>query len=173
MDTLYYLSSLRSIHIITGIFWVGATLYFAWFVLPAVKASGPEGGRFMQNLSGTNRLPLVMSLVSLLNILSGIMIISKLSSGFETAWFSNRHGIIVSVGALLAVIAFLEGLLITRPNAEKLNRLTRTIATAGLPPTESQVLELAVYRNKMIMVIKQSAILLILSAVAMSLVHYL
>ena len=173
MDLYYYLILLRSIHIITGMFWVGATLYLAWFVIPAVKASGPEGGKFMQKLSGTNRLPLVMTIVSSLNILSGLLIIANLSSGFEFAWFNNRHGMLVGAGSFLALIAFLEGFLITRPNAEKLNMLSRSIVTTGLPPTETQAQQLMEHRNKIISVIKQSAILLILSTIVMSLVHYL
>ena len=173
MDNLYYLTLLRSIHILTGGFWVGATFYLAWFVLPAVKASGPEGGRFMQKLTGTNKLPLVMTLTSSLNILSGLLMIANLSSGFEFVWFNNRHGMLVAAGSTLALIAFLEGILITRPNAEKLNKLSQTIVATGQPPTESQAQLLMGYRSKMIMVVKQSAILLILSLIAMSLVHYL
>lgn len=173
MDTLYYLALLRSVHIITGGFWVGATFYLAWFVLPAVKASGAEGGKFMQKLAGTNKLPLVMTVASALNILSGLLIIANLSSGFELTWFNNRHGILVTAGALLAIIAFLEGFLITRPNAEKLNKLSQLLMITGLAPTEIQIRQLLEYRRKMAMVIKQSAILLILSLIAMSLVHYL
>lgn len=173
MDTLSYLSLLRSIHVITGTFWVGATLYLAWFILPAVKATGPEGGKFMQQLTRTNKLPAVMTLVSLLNILSGLLLIHKLSAGFEYTWFTSRHGILVAAGAAFAITAFIEGFLITRPNAEKLARLSRSIASSGLSPTENEIQQLTGYRHKIVTVIKQSAILLTLSIIVMSLVHYL
>jgi hypothetical protein len=50
--------SLRVIHIGCGVFWTGAAIYQAAFVLPAAQSLGPEGGRFMQRLAATNQLPL-------------------------------------------------------------------------------------------------------------------
>jgi hypothetical protein len=41
---------LRLFHIVAGAFWVGAAVFGAFFVMPAARAAGPEGGRFAGNL---------------------------------------------------------------------------------------------------------------------------
>jgi uncharacterized membrane protein len=48
---------LRLIHILAGVFWVGAIFLIAGFLLPTARAMGREGGRFMQHLMLQRRLP--------------------------------------------------------------------------------------------------------------------
>jgi uncharacterized membrane protein len=173
MDSLSYLTVLRFIHIVTGVFWAGAVFYLAWFIIPAVKASGAEGGKFMQQLAKTNNLPTVMTAVSILTILSGIFLLWKLSAGFQLEWINSRHGWLVSAGSLVAMIAFVEGLLVTRPNAIGMNKLSQEIAAGGQVRTEEQFRRMTIYRNNITKAAKHAAILLALSVMFMSLVHYL
>ncbi|HWR34006.1 MAG TPA: hypothetical protein VN451_10780 [Chitinophagaceae bacterium] len=134
MGDITYLVTLRLVHIFCGVFWAGAAIYLAIFVMPAVNAAGPEGGRFMQQLARTNKLPMVMTVTSSLSVIAGILLLWNISGGFKSAWMSSKHGIILSIGGTLAIIAWLEGFFITRPNALKLNRVGQLIAKSGGPP---------------------------------------
>jgi uncharacterized membrane protein len=173
MDSVYYLVFLRSIHIITGVFWAGAAMYLGWFVIPAAKAAGPEGGKFMQQLGQTNRLPIVMNTASMLCILSGILLLWELSAGFNTEWLSTRHGIILLTGSLFTLLAFLEGFLIIRPNVEKMNHISKSVAMAGGPPSSEQIQQLMIIRNKIAAASRIGAILLLAAVIGMSLLRYL
>src|ERR1041384_7050969 len=102
-----YLIFLRFLHIVSAIFWAGSVMYLALFIVPAVKAMGPDCGKFMQQLSQTNKMPIVMTTAGTLTILAGILLIERISGGFTAEWFGTPHGIVISIGATFAIIAWL------------------------------------------------------------------
>jgi len=108
-----YLILIRLIHIVCAVFWTGSVLYLAGFVFPAVKAMGPDGGKFMQQLSHTNKLPIVMNLAATLTIVAGVLLIERISGGFQSVWFGSPHGI--SIGGTLALVGYILGVTINRP----------------------------------------------------------
>ena len=171
-DQDWYLIIFRLIHISCGVFWAGATIYLAVFIAPAVQASGPEGTKFMQQLAKTNKLPLVMTLAATLNVIFGLLLLWKLSDGFQSAWMGSEHGIILSIGGSIAIIAYLEGLLVTRPTVEKINKLGQAIAKAGGPPSPEQVQQLMAYRKKIFAANNFVATLLAITVILMSVVRY-
>lgn len=173
MNEQTYLISLRVLHIFTGVFWAGATIYLAYFVAPAVKALGPDGGKFMQQLARTNRLPVMMSLSALLNVLCGVLLLWELSNGFQGTWMASAHGMILSVGGVLAIIAFLEGLLVTRPAANMINKIGHNIAQSASAPTAEQSQQLMALRNKIFKANNLAALLLVAAVILMSIVKYI
>jgi hypothetical protein len=42
---------LRFVHIVSGVFWAGAVFLMVGFIFPAVRASGPQAGRFMEEVA--------------------------------------------------------------------------------------------------------------------------
>ena len=173
MDQVTYLIILRLFHIVAGVFWAGATIYLAWFILPAVKACGPEGGRFMQQLGNTNKLPVVMTITSILNVLSGILLLWNLSGGMQTTFLFSKHGLILLSGGTLAILAFMEGFFVTRPTVLQMNKFSQTIVMSGKPPSDEQMLQLLRFRKKIGTATNMAAYLLLLSVVAMSLIRYM
>ena len=138
---------------------------------PTVKALGPEGGKFMQQLTRTNKLPMVMTVTSTITILAGALLIWKLSGGFDHEWMLTRHGLILTVGALLALVAYFEGLFITRPSALKINKLSQQIGNGQ--PTPEQAQQLFLYRQRILAANNTAAILLGASVIGMSMSRYL
>lgn len=173
MSDQTYLIILRLLHISTGVFWAGSVIYLAAFIVPAVRALGPEGSKFMQQLAKTNKLALVMAIVASLNVLCGILLLWKLSEGFQGEWMSSRHGMILSIGGGLAFIAYLEGLLVTRPTVDKLNLLGKNIAAAGGPPSAEQMQQLGKYRAKIFKANNFVAVALAITVIFMSVAKYL
>ena len=172
MDSLTYLIILRLLHIACGVFWAGAAIYLAAFVAPAVKALGPDGGKFMQQLAKTNKLPLVMTIAATTSIVAGILLLWKLSAGFQYDWMVSKHGLNLNAGVLLGIIAYLEGLLVTRPTILKINALGAQLASGG-PPSQEQLQLMNGYRQKVITANNIAAFLLAFTVIAMSLVRYL
>ncbi len=62
------------IHILSAVLWGGGACVVAWFVTPAVQATGPEGLAFMRGLTQGTRFVSFMTLTSLLAVLSGLFI---------------------------------------------------------------------------------------------------
>ena len=45
-----------------GIIWVGSVFMAAGFIMPAARAMGPEGGKFMRQLFNTNKYPITITI---------------------------------------------------------------------------------------------------------------
>ena len=79
---------LRSIHILSGIFWVGTALFFVLFFDPTIKAAGPAGSTVMGRLTLT-RFPMVMALSSILTVVIGFIMYWIDSQGFQFDWITS------------------------------------------------------------------------------------
>ena len=171
-QTMEYLILLRFIHIVSAVFWAGAIMYLAWFIIPAVKALGPDGGKFMQQLSRTNKLPIVMLITGGLTVLGGLLLIYEISGGFEPAWFGTPHGIIISIGGTLAISAYVIGLAVNLPAVNRMAAIGKASAAAGAPPSQEQLMELQMLRNKVFTASNIMAGLVFIAAICMSIVRY-
>lgn len=140
---------LRLIHICAGAFWIGATIYLAAFIEPAVKAMGPEGGKFMQQLMRTNKLPLWMTLMATLNVLTGLRLIMIYIVNGGMDWVTTHTGICFSLGGLLAIAAYIVGISVNRPVAMKMQAIGAEIAKTGAPPTAEQAAQLATLKERL------------------------
>ena len=167
-----YLIALRFIHIVSAIFWAGSIMYLAWFVIPAVKALGPDGGKFMQQLSRTNGLPKVMLIARGLTVLGGLLLIQQISGGFEMTWFGTPHGIIISIGGTMAIIAYTIGLIVNLPAVNRMAAIGQAAAASGAPPSAEQMQELQKLRNKVFSATNIMAGLVFIAAICMSIVRY-
>lgn len=167
-----YLIFLRLIHMVSGIFWAGSIFYLSGFVIPAVKSLGPDGAKFMQQLSKTNKLPIVMNLAGTLTILGGILLMAQLSNGFMSAWFQSNYGITLSIGATAAIIAYLVGFTMNFPSIMRMNAIGKAIAASGGGPNESQMKELMMLRKRLFTGTSIIAWLLGVSVVCMSIAQY-
>jgi len=167
-----YLIVLRLIHIVSAILWGGGVIYLALFIVPAVKALGPDGGKFMQQLSRTNKMPLIMTISATLTVVAGILLIERLSGGFRSEWFGTQHGIVISIGGTFAIIAYIIGLTVNRPTVAKIASIGQTIAQKGGPPSPEQAQELQRLRTKLFSAVNITAWLVFGAAVAMSIVRY-
>ena len=64
---------LRVIHILSGVFWAGATFFLVGFLQPVVAASGPEGGRLMQRLTSQKRFQMAMPVAAGLAVIGAVV----------------------------------------------------------------------------------------------------
>ena len=123
---------LRIIHIVAATFWVGANVFMAFFIYPAIKKSDESGGEFSKALASTNNFPLWMNLSALLTLLSGISLIGILSQGFSASYFIPANGMGLAIGGLLAIAAFFHGFFYIRPCGIKLAEIGKNISSGKL-----------------------------------------
>jgi uncharacterized membrane protein len=154
---------LRLVHILGGIWWVGAGLFTTFFIAPALKAAGPAAaGAVMGNMQ-KRHLFTVMPIVAILTMLSGLRLMMIVSGG-NGDWFRHMPGHIYSVSGALSIVAFLTSLLVARPAMVKAQKL----AQGGGDSATIQKLQ---QRGATVTMI--AVVLLVLAAAGMAVARYL
>jgi uncharacterized membrane protein len=175
MDDRVIMLVLRLLHILSGIFWVGATLTMVGFLVPAMRATGPEGGRFMQQVLQGRRLQLWISVAMGLTILSGFGMYARLSAITDGAFSASRTGIILGAGGLLSLLGAILGAAVARPTGAKLVALGQRLQQnqSSGPPSAEQRAELESLQRRIATTSATIATLLVLAAAAMAVARYL
>src|SRR2546428_10007876 len=96
---------LRVIHILSGVFWAGATFFLVGFLQPVVAASGPEGGRLMQRLTSQKRFQMAMPVAAGLTILSSLALYGRVSAGVQIAWTTSWTGLGLALSSGAATLS--------------------------------------------------------------------
>jgi hypothetical protein len=122
--------TLRIVHVLSAIFWVGTLLFNSFFLFPAITASGPSAGPVMAALQKRGMM-IVLPIVGVLTILSGFTMLWIQSGGAMGAYAATRVGRVFTTAGGLALIAFVFGMLVARPSGIAVGRLAREVATAG------------------------------------------
>lgn len=171
MVTLYVIV-LRVLHILGGVFWVGAAWMIAGFLYPTANASAPEGPRFLQRLF-QSRLPTLISAAAGLNILTGLLLYWKDSGGLKLEWITTRAGLAFTLGGVAAIVALVIGFAVSKPAADKLGMLGKEIATGGKPPSPEQAAEMQRLAKRTADAATWVAVLLALALIEMAVARYL
>jgi uncharacterized membrane protein len=133
------------IHVLFGVIWAGGAIVAGWFILPAALAAGPGGGAVMAGVA-QRKFPIFMTVTASLVVLSGLRLYMI---RFTTGWVTSPEGIVLSLGALLALAAFGMGLFIQKPTVERIAALSAQIAASGAPPTPEQAAQLKALRDRL------------------------
>lgn len=162
---------LRLIHILGGLFWVGAGVFSTLFLAPAMKASGPAAaGALMSNLQKRHMFTF-MPIVATLTILSGVRLMWIVSAGTEH-WFTSGAGHAYAVSGALAILAFLLGLFVGRPAMVKAGKLAQAAASDGASK-DMLAGEIAKLQKRAALATGAATIMLVLAAAGMSVARYL
>ena len=167
-----FMSILRIIHIGGAILWCGAVFMSVAFLMPAAKAMGPEGGKFMRQLFATNKYPVVINAIAGLSVLSGLILYDKVSVHFKMAWITSGYGMMITIGGIAAIIALLYASIVIRPKASRLVVLGGEIEAGGAPPSPEQQAELGKLQAGMGMAMQVLAGMLAISVVCMAVARY-
>jgi hypothetical protein len=132
---------LRIVHILAGVFWVGAALTTFLFLQPTAREVGPAAGQFMAHLAGKKLVDWVLRAAGL-TILAGLLMYWRVSGGLNGDWLTSAYGIALTVGALCAIAAFTLGLTIVKPTLVATLALGSEVAASGGTPTPEQAAKL-------------------------------
>ena len=165
----YLVITLRIIHIVAGIFWVGGVLMMTFFIGPTIGATAEAGQKFvghlMNNLKFSNRIAAAAGFT----ILAGFILYWIDSDGFTSAWMTSGAGRGFGIGAAFAVIGFIFGLLI--------GRTTKAMLQLGAQiqgrPSAEQMTQLNALQKQQVTYSNLSSVALILSVIFMAIARYL
>lgn len=171
MDT--YMVVLRIIHILAGVFWVGAALTVILFIQPTAREVGPAAGPFISHLAGRKRLVEFVLGAGGLTVLAGLLLYWRDSAGLNPDWIGSAEGVALTVGALCAIAALAIGGSVIRPGIRASLAIGREVAAGGGPPTPEQAARLQALQERAHTAGKVIVPLLIVAVVAMASARYL
>jgi hypothetical protein len=125
----------RLVHVVLGIFWGGALIFTAVFLLPSVRDAGPDGGKVVAGLMRRRFLD-VIPVVAILTVLSGFWLYWRVSLGFSHEYMKSPPAMAYGLGGAAALVALSLGLGVVRPSILRAAALAQA-ATAG-PAAERQ-----------------------------------
>lgn len=164
---------LRVIHVLCGCMWVGAGVFNALMLGPALAGAGPAGGAVMAGLRGRG-LFVFMPAMALLTVVSGLRLMWLTSAGFSATYFATARGATYAGAAVASVVTFVLGSVLLRPNMARAGALAAALQDAADEASRVAIGgELAVLRKRGARISGVLTALLLLSAVGMSLARYL
>lgn len=162
---------LRLIHILFGIFWAGSIFFIVSFLLPTARAAGPAGAPFMQRFARAGFVNAALG-SGALTALAGFGLMWTASKG-DSAWYGSPTGIVLSIGALTALVTLGIGFFVQRPTMGRMKAIAIAIEQNGGAPTAEQAAELPLLQAKMGKVARTAAYLLAVTVVCMAVARYL
>lgn len=169
-----YVVVFRILHVLAGIAWGGAVYLFVLYVQPSAAAAGPAGSRFMGELIGKRRMVDGILLLASVTIVAGGFLYWhdwQATGGFAD-WIESSFGLWMTIGAVSAILAFVIGLLVTRPNVGRMMALGSQIAAGGGEPTPEQGGQMRAIQGRLQAAARTSLALIAVAAFAMSTARY-
>jgi hypothetical protein len=114
------LLTLRVVHILAGVFWVGGVFIAGLFILPAVRAVGPAAMPVMQQIMLRRKLAVYLPISAVLTMIAGGVLYWRDMSLTAGAWRRSPMGMGMTFGAAAAIAAVVFGMGISAPAARKL-----------------------------------------------------
>ncbi|MBI2759561.1 MAG: hypothetical protein HYX49_12915 [Chloroflexi bacterium] len=164
----YLVIVLRLIHILAGMFWVGGSILFKFFIGPTVAATGETGQKFMAHMVTKAKITAHITAAAILNVLAGGWLYWLDAQGFTSAWWKSSTGIGFGVGGLLGLVGWVFGIMVG-VNTAKLGTLASQIQ--GKPSSE-QMSQIQAAQKQLAYASPISAYALILALIFMATARY-
>lgn len=163
---------LRLLHILSGVFWVGAALMLTFFISPTVGATKEAGQGFMRHFMGNTKFNLAMWTAAITTVIAGALLFWIDSNGLTSAWTHSGPGIGFSVAAGFALLGLIVGIFQNR-NSNAMAQLGGQIQSQGQPPSSEQAARLQNLGKALGIGGILNATFLILATLGMAIARYL
>ena len=161
----------RLLHVIGGVLWVGAIWFVSVFLAPSLNEAGPDAGKVMQGLM-RRKFMIAIPVIAVVTMLSGLWLYWKVSAGFEPAYMGSGPGKAYGTGATLAILAFIMGMVVTRPAMLKAGALTQAAMSAAADEKQAMMAQADALRARATVWSKVIVTLLIAATMAMAVGRY-
>ena len=164
---LILITVLRLLHIVSGIFWVGAALMLTFFITPAVRATDEAGQKFLTHFM--RRTPINQAIIgsSLLSVAAGMSLYWIDSNGFQSPWMHSGPGIGFGLGGVAGLLGLYFGIQLNR-RSRAMMQLGQQIQNQGAPPTPEQLAAVQKLQAQLKSGGMLNAVFLLLAAILMS-----
>jgi uncharacterized membrane protein len=132
-----YMIVFRAFHILFGVAWVGGLALLVLYLQPGARAIGPAAGPFMQELVTKRKLPNFLLGMGAVTIVAGGFVYWHDSNAFGSLgdFLGTHFGAVLTVGAVLALVGWVIGLVGVKPATVQTMALAGRLASAGGPPS--------------------------------------
>jgi len=165
----YLMLTLRLLHILSGVFWVGGSLIMFFFIGPTLGATADAGQKFAQHLMTKTRFTAFITVSAILAVLAGYTLYWIDSGGLTSAWMHSGPGIGFGLGAGFGLLGLIFGIMVGRNNS--------ALAKVGLQiqgkPTPEQLTQIGALRKRLSVVSPLNAYSLIIATLFMAIARYL
>jgi uncharacterized membrane protein len=163
---------LRIVHVLSAIFWLGAGLMTSLFLVPALTAAGPAGGAVMGALRARGLMTWI-PVAAGLTMLSGARLFWIAAAGAPGVFAASPVGRAFALSGIIAVVAFLLAMFVGRPAQLQAMQLQLSLATAAPEARPALEQRAATLRKRGGVVSLAALLLLVGSAMGMSVARYL
>lgn len=163
-----FVTLFRIIHIFAAAFWAGGAFFLLAVLLPTVRDAGPDGGKFMQRLALSGRLSRTFAIASGITIVSGALIFYPITGNLNMAYLRGPNGIVLTLGSIFGLLAFLHGMFITTPISRRSGALAKQMTARQGPPEPEHLKEAQALGAKLGEAALHSAILIALALLGMA-----
>jgi uncharacterized membrane protein len=169
-----YVVTLRIVHIVTGVIWVGSLFVVVVFLQPSAAAVGPAGAPFMSELR-RRRFVDVVFVDAVFTVVAGSFLYWRDWHAYPSFgdWIASNFGTWLTVGALLAISGLVVAAVLTRPTIGRLVSLGRQVAGSGGTPTPETAGRIGALQHRLVVAERVSFSLVLLAVVAMASARYL
>jgi hypothetical protein len=168
----------RILHIVAGVLWVGSAFFLVAFLGPALGQVGPDvSGPLFQVLVGKIKVPKRITVFATVAVAAGWLLWLKDLRDYRWhvnnwVFHSGNLGLVLTIGAILATIAYFEGYFGVGKNVERIAELGGQIAASGGSPSPEQASTMQRLQADLKKHGQIDLVLLLLAVIAMSTARY-
>ncbi|MBI3164775.1 MAG: hypothetical protein HYZ24_08835 [Chloroflexi bacterium] len=129
---------LRVLHVLGGVFWVGAALAMNLFINPSLRATAEAGQKVTAHLIMQTKFAAALVVSSATTVIAGTWLYWIDSNGFSYGWMNTPTGIVFGVGGLFAFVGWGTGFVLSSTGAA-MGKLAGQIRGAPTPDQQAQL----------------------------------
>jgi len=108
---------------------LGAALFF-FYIEPTINKLGPDAEKFVDELINKRKAPIYFAATSTVAVLAGLALYYRQAGGFQL--WTTTPGLIYTVGAIAAIIAWIGGNLLITPAVKNVGAIGQEMKNAGV-----------------------------------------
>ncbi len=156
----------RVVHVVSASIWIGAAFFAGWFLMPAIRDTGPDGGKVMMAVQKRGWVAAV-PIIATLTVLTGFWLYRPYMGA------EGNAAKILGFGGVVALVAYVCGAGVVSPSMAKANKLApQAAAMPDGPARTAAMAQIAALRQRALTFARIVSILVILSATLMTIAAY-
>ena len=157
----------RAVHVVGASIWLGAAFFVAWFLMPAIRETGPDGGKVMMAVQKRGWV-VAVPIIATLTVASGFWLYRPYMGD------TGRAAMVLGYGGVIAMVAYILGAGVVSPSMAKASRLMPQAAAMSEGPDKAAAMaNIQNLRQRAFVGARIVSVLVIVSAVLMTLSAYL
>ncbi len=160
---------LRLLHVVGGIFWVGAALLMNFFIAPTIRATGDGGRQFAGHFMARTRFTMAMNVAVLSTAVAGFLLLGLDSDWFRSQWLHSGAGVGFTIGGLFGLAGLVTGFM----NGGNVRKMAGLAAQIQGKPTPEQAAQMGAITKQQAWVVPVNTWTLLIAAILMAVSRYL